>query len=59
MDGTRIYECDGVCDFWQILHGNEGNLDYHDERFKKCQNCNRPARIEAYKEFWNKRTKEK
>lgn len=54
MEATK-YECEGQCDFWIILHGNEGNLDYRDERFRKCQNCQRPERIEAYKHFWQNR----
>lgn len=53
------YECEGPCDFWQILHGNPGNVKYQEERYqeklKNCQNCQRVQRIEAYKDFWKKR----
>lgn len=54
--GEVQVECQ-VCDFWIVLHGNEGNIDYSDERFKKCQKCTRIERINAYKEFWNQRSK--
>jgi hypothetical protein len=54
MDGVQKYECE-VCDFWYVLHGNPTNIKY-EEKLKNCQNCNKVKRIEAYKDFWQKRS---
>ena len=51
------YECD-VCDFWLVLHGNPTEIAYDkwtEERRLKCQGCDKPKRLEAYKNFWAER----
>ena len=62
MESVIRYECDGKCDFWNVLHGNPDNIKY-EEKLKKCQGCTRPERIRNYKDFWDvnrpSRTKEK
>lgn len=54
---TQRYECEGQCDFWYVLHGNPMNVNY-DEKLKYCQNCNKPQRLEAYKGFWDERSRQ-
>jgi hypothetical protein len=57
MDSSSQYECE-VCDFWLVLHGNPTELAYDKwtkERRMKCQGCNKPKRLEAYKSFWAER----
>jgi hypothetical protein len=56
MEAVR-WECD-VCDFWYVIHGNPTDIKYQ-EKLKKCQGCTKPQRLDAYKEHWDKRTKER
>ena len=57
MASNTVWECE-TCDFWYVLHGNPMNHDYSEERFQKCQTCNKPKRLEAYKSFWAERSKQ-
>lgn len=37
------YECT-ECTYWEATHGVDG-FDFNDEKYKKCQNCNKRIRI--------------
>lgn len=56
QNNKQVYECE-VCDFWYVLHGNPGNVDY-DAKLKNCQNCNKPQRLSAYKAHWENRSRQ-
>ena len=57
MASNTAWECE-TCDFWYVLHGNPMNHDYSEEKFQKCQTCNKPQRLDAYKSFWAERSKQ-
>lgn len=47
------YECE-VCTYWEAIHGINGH-DYHDEKYKRCLNCNK--RVEIYRTWVEERGK--
>ena len=52
---NQTYECE-VCDYWEIMHKVKEH-NYREGQFNKCAHCTKPQRLEAYKGFWNERSK--